>query len=168
MRAILSTFILCKAGINETWQGVLFAQQVGSCSVQFLQRKTKSRKTCPKHFQEDKQPPCFCLLSDQMMQTWLLTPVLHSQITMTMRCRDMDRRYQPEPHLQLFSALSGQKSHVPLRWLDNHAKNTHYVFNTECPGGYTTGIHKLLLSVTWDVAHLPHHFKVTLTVHALV
>lgn len=47
---------------------------------------TLNMLTWRKHFQEDKQPPCFSPLPDQTMLSWLSSTLVHSRITMN--CQD--------------------------------------------------------------------------------
>lgn len=86
-----------------------------------------------KHFQEDKQPPCFSFLVDQTTLSWLSNTLVHSQITMNCQqqlqettaccktnvldcvwelradyltsCRDVARWYQPRPNLYTYTLL---------------------------------------------------------------
>lgn len=91
MRAILSAKLQCvfvfivwtwhkwdmAGSIVCTTSGVMFS------SVFIMQNKvTLNMLTWRKHFQEDKQPPCFSSLPDQTMLPWLSSTLVHSQITM--------------------------------------------------------------------------------------
>lgn len=83
-------FLQCEREINETWCAALFVQQVGSCSLEQLPRKTKPSHTedvdMAKTFPERRAASVFVFrLRDQTMLSWLSSTQVHREITI--HCR---------------------------------------------------------------------------------